>query len=53
MSRTLALQLYGLATAIFEPFAPLLLKARVKRGKEDSARVRERLGHSRVLAKEV
>jgi len=46
MSRTLALQLYRLATAIFEPFAPLLLKARVKRGKEDLARVKERLGYS-------
>ncbi len=46
MSRTLALQFYGLATAIFEPFAPLLLEARVKRGKEEAARVRERLGHS-------
>lgn len=46
MSRTLALQLYRLATAIFEPFAPLLLKARVKRGKEDPARLSERLGHS-------
>jgi len=46
MSRTLALQLYRLATAMFEPFAPLLLKARVKRGKEDAARVGERLGHS-------
>lgn len=46
MSRTLALQLYGLATAIFEPFAPLLLKARVKRGKEDPTRLSERLGSS-------
>ena len=46
MSRTLALQLYRLATTIFEPLAPLLLKARVKRGKEDLARVKERLGYS-------
>ena len=44
MSRTLALRLYGLATAILEPFAPLVLKARVKRAKEDPARVKERLG---------
>ena len=48
MSRTLALQLYRLATAIFEPFAPLLLKARVRRGKEDADRVTERLGYSLV-----
>jgi len=49
MSRTLALRLYGLATAILEPFAPLVLKARVKRAKEDPARVKERLGYSSLV----
>lgn len=45
MRLPLALRLYRLATAAFEPFAPALLKARVKRGKEDPARLNERLGH--------
>ena len=46
MSRTLALRLYRLATAIFEPLAPFLLRARVRRGKEDADRLNERLGRS-------
>ena len=40
------LRLYGLATALAEPFAPLLLRGRVRRGKEDPARLDERLGRT-------
>lgn len=41
---TLPLTLYRLATRVLEPFAPRLLDARAARGKEDPARVDERLG---------
>jgi len=40
----LSLRLYRAATAGLEPFAPLLLARRAKAGKEDSARLNERLG---------
>ena len=40
----LSLSLYRAATALAEPFAPLLLKRRANRGKEDLARIGERLG---------
>jgi 3-deoxy-D-manno-octulosonic-acid transferase len=41
---TLPLLAYRLLTRALEPLAPRLLDARVKRGKEDSLRVDERLG---------
>ncbi len=46
MSEPLSLRLYALATGLAEPFAPLLLSRRVRRGKEDAARLSERLGRS-------
>ena len=46
MSGPLPLKLYRLATVLAEPFAPLALKARLKRGKEDPARIGERLGRA-------
>jgi 3-deoxy-D-manno-octulosonic-acid transferase len=46
MSEPLSLQLYALATALAEPLAPLLLSRRVRWGKEDAARLGERLGRS-------
>lgn len=42
----LSLRLYRLATRLAEPFAPMLLKRRAGRGKEDPARINERLGHA-------
>jgi len=44
----LSLKLYALATAAVSPLAPALLRARVKRGKEDPARIGERLGRTTV-----
>lgn len=44
MKPTLPLALYGAATGLLEPFAPAVLRARARRGKEDPARVGERLG---------
>lgn len=46
MSIPLSLRLYGLATGLAEPLAPLLLRARARRGKEETARLPERLGHA-------
>ncbi|WP_421736345.1 3-deoxy-D-manno-octulosonic acid transferase [Caulobacter sp.] len=43
MSLPLSLWLYRLATAALEPVAPLLLKRRASRGKEDADRLNERL----------
>jgi 3-deoxy-D-manno-octulosonic-acid transferase len=43
-----ALAAYGLMTALAEPFAPLLLKRRAARGKEDPARLGERLGRAGI-----
>lgn len=43
-----ALQAYRLATRLIEPFAPRLLDARARKGKEDPARVDERLGMAGV-----
>ncbi len=43
MSLPLSLSLYRIATGALEPFAPLLLKRRATRGKEDPARLSERL----------
>jgi 3-deoxy-D-manno-octulosonic-acid transferase len=39
-----ALALYRAATGLAEPLAPVLLRERIKRGKEDPARLDERLG---------
>ena len=46
--RPLSLALYAAATGLAEPLAPALLARRANRGKEDPARVRERLGHASV-----
>ncbi|HZV83370.1 MAG TPA: 3-deoxy-D-manno-octulosonic acid transferase [Brevundimonas sp.] len=47
-----ALILYRLLTHMLEPLAPRLLDARVKRGKEDPARVDERLGLASIARPE-
>lgn len=39
---------YRCATIALSPFVPLLLRRRVRRGKEDVARLRERLGHASI-----
>lgn len=44
MSSPPALRAYKAATGLLQPFAPLLLRARVRRGKEEPARLPERLG---------
>lgn len=41
----LALRAYRLATVALAPAAPLLLRARARRGKEETSRLSERLGH--------
>jgi 3-deoxy-D-manno-octulosonic-acid transferase len=46
--RPLSLAAYGLATALAEPLAPWLLRRRAARGKEDLARLGERLGRTAV-----
>lgn len=48
MSRTLPLGVYGAATALFEPFAAALLRARARQGKEDLTRIGERLGRAGI-----
>ena len=42
--RTLPLALYAVATGLFEPLAPALLRRRAKAGKEAPDRITERLG---------
>ncbi|WP_309089156.1 3-deoxy-D-manno-octulosonic acid transferase [Phenylobacterium sp.] len=42
----LPLALYGAATGLLEPFAPLALRARARHGKEDPSRLGERLGRA-------
>jgi len=44
--RPLPLALYAAASALFEPLAPALLRGRARRGKENAARLAERLGRS-------
>ncbi len=44
----MSLRLYGAATALAEPAAPWLLSRRAARGKEDPARIGERLGRTQV-----
>ncbi len=46
--RPLSLALYGATMAMLEPCAPLLLRARAQRGKEDPARLGERMGRARI-----
>lgn len=48
MSLPLSLALYRAATAALEPFAPLLLARRAKAGKEDRARLNERLARPTI-----
>ena len=43
---SMTLGLYGLATGLAEPLAPLLLSRRLRRGKEDAERLGERLGRA-------
>lgn len=45
----LSLTLYRLGVALLEPFTPLILKGRARRGKEDPVRLGERLGHASVV----
>ncbi len=44
--RPLSLILYAAATALLQPLVPLILDRRARRGKEDPARLGERLGRS-------
>lgn len=46
--RTLPLAIYGAATALLEPLASALLRRRAARGREDPARLGERLGRANV-----
>ncbi len=46
--RPLSLQAYRLATGMLAPLVPALLRARARRGKEDPARLGERLGRPGV-----
>ncbi|WP_454762082.1 3-deoxy-D-manno-octulosonic acid transferase [Caulobacter segnis] len=44
-----ALSLYRAATGLLEPIAPALLAGRARKGKEDPARLAERLGRAEVV----
>ena len=46
--RPLSLAFYAAATGLAEPLAPGLLRRRAARGKEDPARIGERLGRAGV-----
>ena len=46
---SLALSAYRTVTTVLEPLAPYLLRARMRRGKEDSERLPERLGVSEAV----
>jgi len=46
ITRPLPLALYAAATGLLAPFAPALLRARAEKGKEDPARLPERLGRA-------
>lgn len=50
--RPLPLRLYGAVTALLSPLAPALLDRRAKAGKEDPARLGERLGRATALRPE-
>jgi 3-deoxy-D-manno-octulosonic-acid transferase len=45
---TLPLTLYGVVTGLLEPLAPKILRARARDGREDPARLGERLGRTRT-----
>jgi 3-deoxy-D-manno-octulosonic-acid transferase len=45
---SLSLTLYRLAVTLLEPFTPAILRGRARRGKEDAARLGERLGRASV-----
>lgn len=49
MSLPLSLSFYRLATSALQPIAPLLLKRRAARGKEDASRLHERLARPKML----
>jgi 3-deoxy-D-manno-octulosonic-acid transferase len=49
---TLPLALYAAATGLLEPLAPTLLRRRARAGKEDAARLGERLGRASVARPE-
>lgn len=49
MIRPGALSLYRAATGLLEPIAPALLASRARKGKEDPARLAERLGRAEVV----
>jgi 3-deoxy-D-manno-octulosonic-acid transferase len=44
-----ALSLYRAATGLLEPIAPVLLASRARKGKEDPARIAERLGRAETV----
>jgi 3-deoxy-D-manno-octulosonic-acid transferase len=46
VTKPLPLAAYGALTGLIEPFAPALLRRRADRGKEDPARLAERLGRT-------
>ncbi|HEY0436471.1 MAG TPA: glycosyltransferase N-terminal domain-containing protein, partial [Phenylobacterium sp.] len=48
LPRTLPLAFYAAATGLAEPLAPALLRRRARAGKEDAARIGERLGRANV-----
>lgn len=48
LRRTLPLALYGAASTLLEPLAPRILKARARDGREDPARLGERLGRTKT-----
>ncbi|MGN6517194.1 MAG: 3-deoxy-D-manno-octulosonic acid transferase [Rhizomicrobium sp.] len=52
MASPLGLAAYRLATTALAPAVPFFLRQRALRGKEDTARMRERLGHSPVARPE-
>ena len=49
MKTPFGLAAWRLLAGMAAPFAPLLLSQRAARGKEDRARIEERLGHSRIV----
>ena len=49
---TLSLRLYRAAMAVLQPFAPGLLSSRAAKGKEDAARLQERLGYASMARPE-
>jgi len=52
MAAPLGLAAYRLATMAFAPAVPFFLRQRARRGKEDTARMRERLGYAGIARPE-